>query len=372
MKKLLIAVDPGFDTMKVVANGLVFKFPFNVIETDERKMSDYKIGDDFILYQDNMGGTYRVGQYAREMLFDNKSRVDTFYTEDRFISDEFRIGLDTAIALSILKNNLYDQMDNLDIELIIALPHACRTTYASTVIGSVAGKHSFLLRYGKSAAKRYTYKITPAHVKTVSQTIAAMLGETSDDDGFIDEEKFFFLTNGPTLVLDGGYYTMGMVVISRSGNVDDDKTESDTHHAMANVNEKVAEMVRPYRPEITHYAVEYLLSKNNGQIRYMDNGKAHTLELSALRKEKAREVCDDLIQYLNKKYNDLLDFEYVLVTGGTGACFYDRLLEYYKDTGIMDETRMVLTSGMLNGTKYPIEFAIAIGAYKGLKNMVNN
>ena len=106
--------------------------------------------------------------------------------------------------------------------------------------------------------------------------------------------------------------------------------------------------------------------------RYMDNGKAHTLELSELRKEKAREVCDDLIQYLNKKYNDLLDFEYVLVTGGTGACFYDRLLEYYKDTGIMDETRMVLTSGMLNGTKYPIEFAIAIGAYKGLKNMVNN
>ena len=31
MQDLLIAIDPGFDSMKVVANGRVFKFPFNVV-----------------------------------------------------------------------------------------------------------------------------------------------------------------------------------------------------------------------------------------------------------------------------------------------------------------------------------------------------
>ncbi len=371
MKKLLIAVDPGFDTMKVIANGIAFKFPFNVFETDERKMSDYKISDDFLLYQDDTGGTYRIGQYAREMLFDNNSRVDTFYTEDRFVSDEFRIGLDTAIALSILKNGLYEHMDELNIELIIALPHACRSTYASTVVGAVAGRHSFLLRCGSPAAKRYKYNIPASHIRTVSQTIAAMLGETSDDDGYIDEEKFYYFNNGPTLVLDGGYYTMGMVVVSRSGNVDDAKTESDVHHAMANVNEKIAEEVRAYRPEITHYAVEYLLSKNDGRIRYMDNGKAATLDLNKLREEKIKEVCADFIQYINTKYNNLLDFEYVIVTGGTGACFYNQILEYYKNAGIFDDSRIVLTSAMLNGERHPIEYAIAIGAYKGLKNIIS-
>lgn len=39
--KLFIAIDPGFDSTKVIANGKFFKFPFNAIETDERKMSDY-------------------------------------------------------------------------------------------------------------------------------------------------------------------------------------------------------------------------------------------------------------------------------------------------------------------------------------------
>lgn len=27
-KQLLIAIDPGFDAMKVIANGINFKFPF--------------------------------------------------------------------------------------------------------------------------------------------------------------------------------------------------------------------------------------------------------------------------------------------------------------------------------------------------------
>ena len=89
MQDLLIAIDPGFDSMKVVANGRVFKFPFNVVETDERKMTDYRLRDDFMLYQGEDGATYRVGQYAREMSFDNKADVASFYTEKRFISKEF-------------------------------------------------------------------------------------------------------------------------------------------------------------------------------------------------------------------------------------------------------------------------------------------
>ena len=74
MKRLFIAVDPGFDSMKVVANGNVFKFPFNVVETDERKMTDYHLRDDFLLFRTFDGATYRVGQYARELVFDNKEK----------------------------------------------------------------------------------------------------------------------------------------------------------------------------------------------------------------------------------------------------------------------------------------------------------
>jgi len=369
MQKLLIAVDPGFDTMKVVANGRVFKFPFNVVETDERKMTDYRLRDDFILLQTPDGSTFRVGQYARELVFDNKAKVDSFYTEQRFVSKEFQVGLNTAIAMAIEENGLYEEQANLDIHLMVALPHACREAYASTIAGAATGPHKFQLRQSRGAAKTYKFNIPEENVHTISQTIAAILGETSDDDGSINEEKFYYLSNGPTLVLDGGYYTMGMVVVSRGGSVDDSKTESDTNHAMANVNQLVAEAIQDKRPDINHYSIEYLLGRGENTIRYMDKGKATTIDLRELKKQKSQEVCASLIEYLNKKYNSLLDFKYILVTGGTGACFYDQILDFYHTAELLDKNHLLLTTGQLNGATHPIEFAITIGAYKGLRGI---
>jgi len=369
MQNLYIAVDPGFDTMKVVANGTVFKFPFNVVETDERKMTDYRLRDDFMLYQDNCGGTYRVGHYARELVFDNKEQVDSFYTEQRFVSNEFQVGLNTAIALAIEKNGLYAYQDELLIHVMVALPHACRSTYASTIIGAAAGLHKFQLRCGQDAAKTYRYTVKEENIHTISQTIAAILGETSDDNGNLNEDKFHYLSNGPTLVLDGGYYTMGMVVVSRGGSVDEGKTESNTQFAMANVNQLVASAIQDKRPDINHYAVEYLMDRDNGELRYMENGKAETLCLHALREEGMKQVCGQLIDHLNETYNNLLDFKYVLVTGGTGACFYHQLLDYYQSANLLDDQHLLLTSGLLEGVTHPIEFAIAIGAYKGMKGL---
>lgn len=368
--KLYIAVDPGFDSMKVIANGKAFKFPFNAIETNERKMNDYRLRDDFMLIQRNDGSTYRVGQYAREQLYDNKKNIDSFYTEQRFTSTEFQVGLDTAIALAIEKNGMYNDQSNLEIHLIVALPHACRNVYASTIIGTATGPHSFHLRCGREEAKKFTFTIKEANIHTVSQTIAAILGETSDDNGDINEEKFHYLSNGPTLVLDGGYYTLGMVVVSRGGTIDEDKTESDTRHAMANVNEAVATEIRKYRPDVNHYSIEYLLNKDGGTIRYMENGRANTIKIGEMREQKMYETCADLIEYLNRKYNYLLDFKYIIVTGGTGYNYYPQILQYYEEAELLDKEHLLLTSSDLEGHQNSIEYAIAIGAYKGLKGIV--
>lgn len=371
MQNLFIAIDPGFDTMKVVANKHIFKFPFNVIETDERKMTDYRLRDDFLLYQEDNGATYRVGQYAREMAFDNKSDVALFYTEQRFLSSEFQVGLNTTIAMSIEKNGLNDSQHNLNIHIMVALPHAYRTAFAPTIVGAVAGTHHFSLRLGQGKTKHYHYTISETQIHTISQTIAAILGETSNDNGDINQEKYFYLSNGPTLVLDGGYYTMGMVVVSRGGSVDETKTESNTSHAIANVNQLIADEIKDKRPDINHYAIEYLMNKGEDTIRYLQDGKAVAINLQDLRTVKIHAVCSDFIGYLNHKYNNLLDLKYILVTGGTGACFFPLLSDYFQKTSLLDQEHLLLTSSTLNGQIHPIEFSITIGAYKGLQGIIS-
>lgn len=373
-KKLLISLDPGFDSMKVIANGKHFKFPFVVRETDERKLSDYGNREGFILYKDEAGATWRVGQFARTILFDEKGShpndpMQGFYTEERFISAEFIVGLRSAIAKAISLTGLYEEQADLDIRLIVALPHAVRAKYASTVTGLVAGEHFYHMTLDTDAEKPFHFTIEEPNIYTVSQTIAAILGETSDDKGYINQQRFFYLSNGPTLVIDGGYYTTGIVPVSRGGSVDDALAESDIRHAMKNVNLAVAQEIAEKRPDIKHYNIEYLLSQDDAILRSMnqDTGMVETIDLAAIREAKLRDVCDDFIKYLDQKFDNLLDFRYILVTGGTGASFFRQMFEHYKSTSLMDNEHMLLTTPTLGNAPLPIEFSIATGAYKGLR-----
>lgn len=375
--QLLIAIDPGFDSMKVIANGRHFKFPFCAMETDERKMSDYGGRNGFILYKDAHGATWRVGQYARTLMFEHKDpeedKMRNFYTEERFISAEATVGLLSAIAKAIDVTGLYDRQTDLDIRLIVALPHGVRNKYASTIIGQLAGNHKYYMTFDNGEERPFRFTIKEGSVMTVSQTIAAILGETSDDDGNINEKKYFYLSNGPTLVIDGGYYTVGLVPVSRGGSVDDSRAESDTAHAMKNVNLAISREIAQQRPDIKHYTVEYLLSQGEPSIRYKDKelGKVVSIDLASIREKKVQSVCASFLRYLDKKYDNLLDFRYILVTGGTGACFFKQMLEHYKDSGLMDEEHMLLTTPTIAGQSLPIEFSIAAGAYKGLRGKIS-
>ena len=252
--------------------------------------------------------------------------------------------------------------------MMVALPHGHKRQYSSSVVGAVSGRHCFKLQRGRGEMKMYEYTISEEDVHIVSQTIAAILGETSSDEGDIDEEKFFYLSEGPTLVLDGGYYTMGMVVVSRGGSVDEDMTESSHEFAMANVNEEVVRNVKDKLPKLSHYSIEYLCQEDDGRVKYDNNGKVEWIDLRDIRAEKINVVCDRLIEYLYKRY-DMYDIKYILVTGGTGHCFYPRLLKTFCDNGLMDKEHLLLTTGLLNGEPHSIEYAIAIGAYKGLRGI---
>ena len=375
-KEVYIAVDPGFDTIKVIANGKFFKFPFNTEKTDEKKISNMTVADDFILYRNKDNETWRIGQYARELIFEKKDSSDiedkmkSFYSEKRFVSDEFTIGLRTAIAMAISELGLYNEINNINIFIMVALPHSVRDNYSTQVKSILSGNHDYFVKIGKELEEEYTYIIEEDNIFTVSQTVASILGETSDDDGNIDEDKFYYLSDGPTLVIDGGFYTIGEVAVDRGGSINEEKTFSDTEHAMKNINMEIARELENQRPDIKYYVIEYLMTKNDGKVKYLNDGKADIIDLNILKKDKIKEMSYRFIETLNKKYNNLLDFNYVLVTGGTGACYYDYLKEYYVGKGIVEEDRLILTNNILNGKAFNIEFAIAAGAYKGLKGKV--
>lgn len=386
-KQLGIAVDPGFDSFKIIIEGHSLKFPFNVEKTDENDFNNMNIDSSFILYRNEANETYRVGKYARDLIYENKSqsniedKMKEFYSANRLVSKEFEVGMLTAIGKSLYE---YSQLDNdfdlnnisnYDIYLGVALPHSQVDGYKKDVISKLSGTHKFKLTIGNLAPIDFNIILDEHRIIPMSQTIAAIFNETSTSTGALDMDKNYFFTDGPTLVIDGGYYTVGLVTVSKGGTIDSKKCESDVEHAMKNVNIKVADELKDIRPDAKHYTIEYLISENNGKLRYIKNNEDGTKEgavfdVAETKEKKINETCTEFIDYLNQKYNYLLDVNYVLVTGGTGNEYFNQLKEYYVGKNFVDSDKFILSNVKLNGKDLSVEYGIVAGSYKVVRYQI--
>ncbi|WP_147566653.1 hypothetical protein [Clostridium tyrobutyricum] len=388
-KEIFITVDPGYDSIKLILESekhtVSLKIPFNVEETDERKYNDTWVKDTFLVYRSKNLLTYRVGEYARELVFENKkndsikTRMPEFYSEKRFLNDDFIIGVRSAIAKALLKYESevpefeISNLSEYKMYLMLALPHATQDEFADPVANKFKGKNEFDIKIGKSEYVSISFKIDRENIYTVSQTIAAIIGQTSDDEGNLNQETLDLLLKGPTLVIDAGYYTTGLVVISDGGSVDNKLSESDTNHAMRNVNIKVSEAIKDKRPDIEFYVVEYLCNKNDGIVKFKNGeNKTETFNIKEIKEEKIKELCAEFIEYLNSKYNNLLDFNYVVIDGGTGSQYFPILRKHYvEENETFKENQLILASSTINGQRLSIEYSIAVGAHKALKGKVS-
>lgn len=88
-------------------------------------------------------------------------------------------------------------------------------------------------------------------------------------------------------------------------------------------------------------------------------------------REEAKKLCDELIDYINTKYENLVDIRQILVTGGTGAAYYEHILEYVKGHRKHLETNIILTDYDFLGKKINPIYAIVVGMYKVLLNQIS-
>lgn len=382
-KELVISLDPGFDSMKVIVNGLEFKFPFNIVPISYDQTTDlFTVTEDYYVIQDVVSSKlYQVGQYAREKLYTNRKtdedfaqEIESFYTDKRFVSPTFIYVIRTAINIAISKFLAVEENRDLNLEDIkemnitigIALPHTLREQYATTIKEIVAGTHVSKMTMGRLKEIQFEYTIPKENIFVFSQTLSAIIQETTNDEGTTNKQKYQKLsTFGPTLIIDAGYYTVGIMSVLK-GEVDSLTADSNTKYAMKNVNQRTAQDI----PTIKDYMVEHLCQQDDGMVRVFDKTlkKGVTYNVPQVRAAKLTEVCNELIDHLDEKFDYLQPIKHILVTGGTGAAYYDQIKnEYVTEREMFDAEDVMLIEPTLFGHKKSPEYGIAVGCYKGLK-----
>ncbi len=388
-----LAVDPGYSSIKVVVEGMIITIPSDVIENtgNEKKfISEKKEG--FAAITD-FGKNYLVGNYARKLLLEENRQIQQDVNQsvledyDRFASQYFEISMKAAIGIALVryceltqKKNLnpvihVEELPECDIYLSIAVPYAVYDAGNRGPLGFIKSRlyaaHDYDLELA-DRSYRLKYSIRDdCKYKFQSQVVAALLGTLVDE--FDDELDIIKQgdSDKPILVIDGGYRTVGIFKLSQIDSVEE--AESNRTFAMALVDEKVAEIMHERgRNDIKSYNIQEYYDSHE-EITVLDDGETHTITINKQREEVAAEYCGIMIDYLREKYNNLLPIKQILITGGTGAAYYETLIHYINSHPDMSHLRGKVHLGQYKfyGQKVGPVHTIVCGLYKQFKRYLD-
>lgn len=395
--RIFIAVDPGFHSTKVVVNGVLFKVPNSTVDiTGQAKnylsLNNNRKASGYILSHYIPEKEYLVGELARTSSMESAVRdmqAERHGMMDgvgRFHSTEFEVHLMTCIAMGLIKyaeesidKCLQPRIDikdpsalkNAQIIVGVALPNDWVNDAWPVIQKFMTNKHSFMV---ETELDKYSldFQIEPGKSMALSQAICALLGVSSSDDGR-QLKNCDVINNLPCIVIDGGYKTAGIFELTKALKVT--AAESNTDYAMGNVHKNVASILNTEygRSNIHDFQIPEIIENEDGKINYLEEGpdgkkQSKSVDVKLLVKQEEEAICKQLIEYLNEKFDNLLDIKEVVITGGTGTAYYEHIKKYLHEERGHLAGHVILTKYDFLGRTIDPVYAIAVGMYKTLKN----
>ena len=393
-----ISVDTGFSATKVIVNGIYFEFPSQVVDiTGDESSYIGKMQKNFIKAQIIDGRTHVVGKFAVTELSEEKTRIQKAITDEidnsfrKFKTEDYKIGLMTAIGLAISKYAIYTKVHDIkpcllkedgsidltgwNIFVAVALPHSAVKDYWGSVKEVLVKEHDYTITTNDGSF-RLAFELTENNVMHQSQMICAIVGLFADDNGNEMSECDLF-KNLPALIIDGGYVTVGECKLNTQKKTVDGDSNQD--YAMYNINSAVAKkLAEKYnRPDIQEFNVDNiitgLVNDDMDFVEVTEDGKTQVVnkeEILKIQAETISETFDKFVDYLNKKYENMVSIRSIVLTGGTGAVYFPYMKKYVQEYKSHLKGKVFLTEYEFQGVKIEPQFAISAGLYKSLHHEV--
>lgn len=400
-KDIAIGVDPGYDSTKVCINGVLIKVPNNVVDITGHAEDFLTLGEKkapgFLSSSYVVGKQYLVGELARKSVRERENRerfmtkTDIMDSYDRFETIDFEVNLMTVIGYALveyaklsLKNNwkpemkvVFDEanqvyrlpdLKNYRIVIGVALPNDAVDAAWPSIERMLIKEHNYEIETA-DGKWNLAFNLPKGHCIPSSQVLCALLGIASDDQGYIGKDSEI-LKNLPTVVVDGGYKTVGIFMLTQAHKVS--AAESNTSYAMGNVHKEVAKSLRDDygRDNIDAYQIPSILEEDGGIVIYKSKDGTAKVQIRDMILAKEKELCDGLIEYLNDKFEDLLDVKQIIITGGTGAAYYNHISAYMNEKRGHLQDKVLLTDYPFNGKNIEPVYAIAVAMYKTLRQQL--
>lgn len=323
--KTIVALDIGYSGVKGASPNRVFTFPSYAKKTPKDLDVVGKVrSSDIQLRNDKTGECWLVGQAAETMMdqVDIESTTDaSLYTRYRYDSEVFKVLAMTGMALG-----LWGTGSGNDIYLQTGLPATYKDRDEGKIVSALCGDYAVSIKVGSGDWVPFQFTLDENHIDVMEQPQGTLCA-TAYDNGVVSQMGKDILRSN-SIILDIGFGTEDIFSI-RSGYKNAHQTYSDT--GMRAVFEAV---IKQLQADHKNYALETKIFElqrymENGEVPYFDADEfqMHNLPFADILEEKNREICDKSIRRLMQDYGNLVGYNYLIVTGGTGESRFEQIKE---------------------------------------------
>lgn len=320
-KDYIIGLDAGYSSMKVFYENGYFCFPSFVKKLPSENLSVFSEKD--ILYKDlDTGEVFMVGYTAQEMISstDTNDTEGELFSRKRYGNRHFHILCNTAIGIASL-----EKKDNRDIFIQTGLPASYLKGDTGALKKALCLPANFALKIGTGRWQKVSFEVTPAKIHVIPQPAGSLYSVLIGKDGkYVPDAMAIMKAN--TLVLDIGFGTCDFYGLkSRTIACE----ESINEIGMRSVMKRASEIIMDeYQEEVRVPAMQSILE--SGKVICMNEDTMVTEErpVADIIKRASDEVFKLAMDRAKAVTNAFRDYRYLIVSGGTGEAWYEKVKEY--------------------------------------------
>lgn len=354
-----VALDVGYSAVKVFSPNIIASFP-SYAKKMEYGYADKPFGGlekSFIAYRDESGNEYIVGAHAQDKIkiSDADNSTATMYVADRFYSPEFKVISRVGLALGLMKNQYNDPTGKF-LHVQTGLPPEYMTNFIDDIKDVFIGHHDFQVKFGANEWNAFSFDISEENFGVMPQPMGTLISIATDSNGgALPNAKKYFSSN--LLIVDPGFGTLDTFDIKNHFLDSPPKTWNNL--GMLRVLQEMQNLIRQeYHQNIPVPAMQKILGDGYFKTKIDKRTMRQKLvDITDFLTKASNIVCAEAIETINGYYNYLQDVDYLVVTGGTGAAWFDMIKDFYK--GLTSLT-------IINGTEnenIPAIFANVRGYY---------
>ena len=335
-----IALDIGYSSVKIFSPNIIASFPSYA----KRAEGDFQYAGnppkESILYKDSdTGEMWVVGEVAQNTMTsgDTSDSEMSLYGRERYGNPMFPVLIRTGLGLAMMENQ-FGRPGDSRIVVQSGLPERYMSDEPD-LRDSISGKHNFALKVGGGQWQEFKVNISGKDIYVMSQPKGTLFSVCIEKNGQFHPDAQKYLTSS-ILVFDPGFGTLDLFPI-KSGVVG--KGETNQILGMKRVLQETVKLINEdYNVEVQVPEMQKYLA--TGTVKFYDrktyNSKEYAFDQLLA---KANEmVCSEAINWLTSAVN-LVDFNYMIITGGTGAAWNDMIRDKFKNL-----TTLKLISGNQN------------------------